>query len=149
MLAVIRRTGRDFVRDRNIHPRGRNGWRTQLPGSFLTGGRAVAHPSFSLILSRSQSFSILSLSPLLFVSFISLAQPRYVRFLPSLSYPVRIAWVARLHRRAPPFFLLATLLLFLLSSLPLSIASAGNSEWRSPGRIARNTAYRCYGAQSF
>ena len=82
-LAVIRRRGRDFARDRNIHPRGRNGWRTQLPGSFLTGG-PCGSPSLSLSLSLSHTLSpslfhalnLLrsSLSPG-FVSFISLAQP--------------------------------------------------------------------------
>lgn len=71
MLPVIRGTGRDLARDRNIHPRGRNGWRTQLPGSFLTGG-PCSSPSFFLLppLSPtcSQSPSTLSLSPPPFLS---------------------------------------------------------------------------------
>lgn len=89
MLPVFRRTDRVSARDRNIHPRGRNGWRTQLPGSFLTGGPCSSPhqpPSSSLAVALSFARSLIaslfhvlnllrsSLSPV-FVAFISLARP--------------------------------------------------------------------------
>lgn len=157
MLPVIRGTGRDLARDRNIHPHGRNGWRTQLPGFFLTGG-PCGSPSFflsfmlsiffdpsslsdfrflrlplacflshSLSLRRSSSSS-LSVWPTGFRLFYLIgAAPIRTPFLFRrlfLSFPSYL--LHRVHRRAP--LLLATFALFLPLSLPLSLASAGNSE---------------------
>lgn len=66
MLPVIRGTGRDLARDRNIHPHGRNGWRTQLPGFFLTGG-PCGSPSFFLPFMLSIFFDPTSLSDFRFL----------------------------------------------------------------------------------
>lgn len=154
-LAVIRRRGRDFARDRNIHPRGRNGWRTQLPGSFLTGG-PCGSPSLSLSLSPFLRLSfMLSISfdpPFLPVSFLLShwrSRDTYGFLVCSLFLSLSLGAhghdghdhddghdVSRtLVRR---LLLLATFALFLLFPfLPLSLASAGNSERRSPRRIAR------------
>ena len=155
------------MRNRNIHPRGRNGWRTQLPGSFLTGG-PCSSPSFflpfpfpSFVTPSSQSPSILPFPRFRFFYLIGAAVIRTAFFFTcslslslSLSLSIylsiflvvgarRIAYIAaRLFSLPPSPSFFSRFFLF-----PSHLRAIRSGE--APDESRENTAYRFYSAQSF